>query len=316
MCVGRSKGFFEMRFITTLSLMVVSFAAVASAQPRRTDREPAPAVDFSVEQMSGDEPFRRVLALRAAAPADIVADRRLLYFEVRVPDSRRVLRCEHPDRRRASRSTVRLEAGERWAEWIDLREYCWGRTLDALRGGAELAAFYRVGPRQTLGPHEEHIEPVAAPADPEPLAPIRILLRNSDARRARDLTFRVRVLTRDGRVRAYVRSDHVRFRVRGPEGNFDCGMAHGQGAAAPDLFGWLTPRSGPSFVLDPSFYCPDSFGAAGIYEVVPMIDLEQSGERWGFTTPTGTFTGPPALVRIREGDRGHESRSPPGGDPE
>jgi hypothetical protein len=265
-------------------------------------------VDFTLERMSGDEPFRRVLAFRANAPADMVADRRLLYFEIRVADSRRALRCEHPERSRAVRTPVHLEVGERWAEWIDLREYCWGRALETLRSGAELTAFYRVANRQVLGPRQERFDAVAGPIEADSSAPIRIVLRDSDARRVRNLSLRVRVLARAGRVRAYVRSDHIRFRVRGPEGDFDCGMAHGQGAAPPELFTWLSSRSGPSFSLDPSFYCPNSFRAAGVYEIVPMIDIEQSGERWGFDTPTGSFEGAPALVRIREGDLGYSAR--------
>ncbi len=295
-----------MRFITTLCLVATTLGSIARAQSRH---EPLPSVDFTLERTSDDEPFRRVLAFRANAATDMVADRRLLYFEVRAPDSRRGLRCEHPERRRAVRTAVHLEAGERWAEWIDLREYCWGRALETLRSGAEITAFYRVARRQLLGPL--HVDAVADPAEADSTAPIRIVLSDRDVRRAGHLSFRVRVLAREGRVRAYVRSDHIRFRVHGPEGDFDCGMAHGQGAAPPELFGWISSRSGPSFSLDPSFYCSDSFRAAGVYEVTPMLDIEQSGARWGFDTPTGTFVGVPALIRIREGDPEYSVRHMP-----
>jgi hypothetical protein len=120
----------------------------------------------------------------------------------------------------------------------------------------------------------------------------------------------VRVLAREGRTRAYVRSDHFRFRARGPDGTaFECGMHHGGGAAAADLFQRLTTRSGPRFTLDVSFYCEDdAFAEPGIYEVVPMIDITQSGERWGLETPTGTFVGAPALVRVRGGRSGYVER--------
>ncbi|MDQ3037037.1 MAG: hypothetical protein M3Y87_31880 [Myxococcota bacterium] len=316
--------------LVALALALSSVIAPSSvdAQRRRRRREPPPPppVELAIDAMPASDgppqPFHRVLSLRATAPVELVADRRLLRLELRSEGSRRVTHCEHPDRaRRVDPDRVReLAAGERWEEWIDLREYCWGRALDALRTGAEVTVHY--GPRRarrgqyvarvpgepaiehrTIGPIALAFEPVPEAEDPDPAAPVRVTLSDRDTRSASGVSFRVAVLAREGRTRAYVRSDRFRFRVHGPGGTTECSMTPGGGPAAPDLYQRLTPRSGARFSLDASFYCDgDAFRSQGVYEVVPSVDLEQDGARWGFEAPTGTFVGAPALVRIRRGE--------------
>lgn len=318
------------------ALSALALSSPAAAQRARTRREPPPPppalLSLSPLPEGGDvppEPFRRVLTLRATSSADVVADRRLLRLEVRAPGARRALQCEHPDRpRRAPRDrVVHLEAGQAHEEWIDLREYCWGRALDALRAGdAEITAHY--GPRRprrgdfvarTAGePAVLHaaLAPIAlsfpaapAPGEPEGGPPVRVLLSDRDARSGRAITLSVRVRARGEGFRAYARPDRFRFLVHGPEGDFVCAVRPGGGAIPPDLFRRVTARSGPAFALDASYYCPDdAFRAAGVYEVVPELELHESGARWGWDTPTGTFRGAPALVRVRRDARGYVER--------
>jgi hypothetical protein len=323
------------------AVMLVSCAGAlgttssASAQRRRAEPLPPPPVTVELAawpERAGDHPFRRVLSVRAHDAVELVADRRLLRLEVTPEGARRPLRCEHPDApRRLSAERVRtLRPGERWAEWIDVREYCRGPALEALLAGAEARALLAAPRAARARPvlrvpgaaaveHRELEAGVVRIAELPPLpervarAPVRVVLADADLPRAGgNPTLRVRVLAREGTTRAYVRPDRLRFHVRGPDGSAECAMAPGGGAVPPELFQRLTTRAGPTLSLDASAYCPPgTFGAAGGYEVVPVLDLEHDGSRWGLAAEVGTFEGAPALVRARVDPRGYVERTPP-----
>jgi hypothetical protein len=280
-------------------------------------------------------PFHRLLAVRALQDVELVADRRLLWLEVqavfdpgqRRPRGRRPLRCEHPDRPRRVDSTrlVHLAAGEVWSEWIDLREYCWGRAQAALgTPDASVRASYglraarrdrfvvRAGSgigRTELGPVPVPFDPVSRELETDPDSPVRVELADADAPSGSALVLRVSVRGRAGRRRAYVRPDRLQFRVRGPEGPYVCALPKGGGAVTPDLFEWLTARTGPRLALEGAWVCRGRFQRAGVYEVEPVLELDHDGAEWELGAITGTFVGAPALVRIWRDERGYVART-------
>lgn len=308
-------------FLIALAALAPS-SAEAQRRPRR--EPPPPLAELSLEPMEeAPTEYHRVLQIRALEPIELVADRRLLRLEVLPEGERRPWRCEHPDRpRRAPADRMRrLQPGEIWSEWLDLRELCWGRSLEALRRGGVLTITF--GPRERgrgrfaalrgseerreIGPITQIQPLIPEPAEPDDAAPVRVILSPTDALTGRSFTLRVAVLGRAGATRrAYVRPDRIRFEGVGPEGPISCAIRRGGGAPQPDLFQRLTARGGPRFALDGAMYCRDALRAsAGIYELVPIVRLEEDGAAYRLDAITGEFRGAPALVRIRRGDRGY-----------
>lgn len=290
-----------------------------------------------------ERPFRYIVevAARGAEPVEVVADRRLLRFEVRPQESRRRFTCRHPAApSRVSESRVRtLRAGDAegpWREWIDLRMYCTGRALDALAGGgASVEARYgwprrartRWVARRPEAPLREwiaHLDPApfVAPAVPrdgtttriggeDGPSPIDVSLTSTSARTGASLVLRTAIRAREGSERVYTRPDAWSFRVRGPLGDVVCRAAMGGGSPPPDLFRRITTRVAAREALDADYFCPEhTFELAGVYEVVPEVTLPHSGEEWDLGAVTGRFRGPLATMRITRGGRGYVEQIP------
>jgi hypothetical protein len=265
------------------------------------------------------EPHRYFIGLRALADAQITADRRLFWIEVLPAGARRPIRCESPVRpTRPDAARVRsLRAGESWGEWVDLRTLCWGRALDALDAGATLTPHYGTARSRTMrvaetpsGVTREIIgASVAFPAVTRPAAPegpVRVSLAPADGVTGAHLALRVTIRGATP-VRAWIRPDRVSFRVVTPEGErVTCSIAHAGGAAIPDLFARLSPTRGSLLSLDASQYCPArTFDADGVYEVTPILELDEDGRAFHMDTPLGRFEGAPAPVRVRAGTHGY-----------
>jgi hypothetical protein len=207
-----------------------------------------------------------------------------------------------------------LRAGEVWSEGFDVRSVCWGRALTALSAGGELGGTLgstrsHTGARPTgAGAFRAATIPfapiVAVPPPPAPTGDVRIALAPSDAITGGRVSFRVTVRATRA-VRAWVRPDHVRFRVRAPDGRDHlCAIEAVERAPIPDLFQRIGTRSGPAYSLEARAYCaPSVFAAAGIYEVTPILVLDVDGSEWRMDTPRGTFEGVPAPVRVRSTTR-------------
>lgn len=278
------------------------------------------------------EAWRRVLTLRSTRGQEVVRDRRLLEIEVRPEGSRRRLRCRHPDapRRVDEGRVARMEAGDRYQEWVDLRMYCSGRARDALAaGGATLKVRYgfrRRSRRQWIARQEDERRPAfradaeltwtapvpEAPATndgasrddasqddasqeaPETTPDVRVSLSDQTTRATPRLVTRVR-----GSGRAYLRDDQWSFRISGPLGDAVCEVPRARIVPIVDFFSRLNSR-GRRETLDAGRYCPeDSFAVAGVYEVTPLLTLVHDGEEFELEAHTGTFTGEPAVFRIR-----------------
>lgn len=312
-----------------LLVVLAAVSAAADESPVRVTLEPWAAFD------GVDRPHRYIVTMRAASEVEVVADRRLLSFEVRPEGSRRRHRCRHPavPARTPSARIRTLAAGEVWREWIDLRMYCWGRALTALESGGEVRVRYGWRRRSrsrwiartpetpwrrwTGGVESEPfrfaaLERAEAPGrDASSAAPIRVSLSAGSARSGAALRFRVAVRATEGRRRVYVRPDRFAFQVRGPTGEVGCQLPRGGGFAPPDLFRRITTRAAWRELLDAGAFCPPgTFRSAGIYEITPELTLDHDGAEWDFDAVTGSFVGTAVPFRVASGEGGYVEQIP------
>ncbi|MBX7190907.1 MAG: hypothetical protein K1X94_02560, partial [Sandaracinaceae bacterium] len=273
----------------------------------RTATSPPPAT-LTVTPIGG---YRVTLSVEAHEPIELAADRRRLRVELRDARNRRVT-CVQAGRPRAEARARSLAAGERWSEWLDLRELCWGRALGALPDAREVVFHFDAGRGRgawvvrtptasfrALAPVTSAWRPSANPAGVADGA-VRISLLAADALRSGRPVLRVRVTGASSEVvRAFVRPDSVSFRVTTPSGgHLDCALPRFQGRALPDFFARLSSRRAIAYALDGVALC-GPFEEPGIYEVTPVLTLRERGEAWRLEGVTGTFVGAPAPLRIR-----------------
>lgn len=319
-----------MRLLGCVALcLVLATSAPTAAQRRRTVVAPPPVeLTFAPDPTPGVSVHRWMVGLRASADVEVLADRRLLWLEVRSEGSRRALRCESPVRpRRPDRSRLRtLHAGETWAEWLDIRSVCWGAAFRAFESGASVTAHFGSTrwrgidvAHDTIGSWRELVQAATTVAGrgqtaEQPPLPIHVALADADAATGQRLSFRVTVRSGGGPVRAWIRPDRFSFRVLAPDGSSHrCSIPRGGGAAIPDLFARLGTTRGAPRALDARQFCGRTvFALEGIYEVTPILELDADGAQWGLTTPLGVFEGRPAAVRVRSGEHGYVER-PVGG---
>lgn len=282
------------------TLVLVPTLWLALAAPAQAD---APNVSLTLEPWSAydgvDRPYRYIVSMRVEGegPLEVVADRRLLSFEVRPTEGRRRrVRCRHPQAPRAASRARRLDGETReWREWIDLRMYCWGRALSALERGAQVEVRYgwrrasrnrwiarRPDTRRTRewvggarpdaftfpARSEEAGQTTRLPmrsdrveegreSDEPEASPIALSLSPRSSRRGSGISFRVSVRAVEGTERVYVRPDAFTFTVRGPTGEHRCRLPRGGGNPPPDLFSRIGTRRGATQLLDASQFCPD-----------------------------------------------------------
>jgi len=296
------------------TLLILSAAATAQA-----DDDPV-AVTLTPLPQYG--PYKAKLTITARADREVVIDRRLLQLTVRpeVEGRRRSprLRCRHPDEPRRAERTRRMSAGERYEEWVDLRMYCWGRPLRALRAGPatiEVGYGFRRGGRDRFVAREEGERRPPRGVEGEPYAwagpaasgegegeraPVEVGLRPSSSRGTPVLRPTIRAT--EGRPRVYLRDDLWSFTVRGPLGTVECEPRRQVIAPIVDFFRTLRSRpTTESFAVE--HYCPeDTFAVPGVYEVVPRIELIYDADRFDFDAVTGTFEGAPEPVRRTRGE--------------
>lgn len=291
-----------------LGACLVAWAPRTTSAQRRAAVAAAAPATWSV---SPDAGHRVVVTIEALEAIDLVADRRLLRVDIRDARGRRAT-CAAPARPRSDARVRHLATGERWSEWLDLREICWGRSLSALQGarsvtfqfdagrarGAWVAQTAR-GTTRALAPIESSWRP-PAPTPPPAEGALVVSMSPADSIRGGRPTLRVRVAGRGGAVaRAYVRAESVSFRVITPSGGaITCGLPPFVGRALPDFFSRLSARGARLFALDGVAYC-GRFEEPGIYEVTPVITLTESGDAWDLRAVTGTFVGSPVPLRIR-----------------
>ncbi len=283
-----------------LALVLLAPSALRSQEPQR--------VEVSLDPIEDAGPFVRRLRLRSNRSQEVVRDRRLLVLTVRPLEGRRRYRCVHPlaPRRAAGERVASMAAGETYDEWVDLRMYCWGAALTALRQGAVVEVSYGFrsrGRHRWVAREQDERRPPhritgaqlrwSATDQLENDASVNVRLAPTTSRGWP--TLRVRVT---GRGRVYLRDDLWSFVVTGPLGRVECVAARQPVVPIIDFFVRLGRRPRRA-TLDASYYCPEgTFGVEGVYEVTPRLELVYDGEAYDIEAVTGTFEGPAAPLRV------------------
>lgn len=287
-----------------LVALVIMTCASAVAQPQTA---PPPPAELRVTPTTG---HRLTVTIEAREAIELAADRRFLRVEIRDARNRRSS-CVSSVRPRPEARARTLAAGERWSEWLDLRELCWGRALAALEGAREVTFHFDAGRARGAwvvrsgGTTFRALAPVASsfrpPVRPDvPAGAVAISLAPAEGLLGARPTLRVRITGGAPRtVRAFVRPEHVRFRVVTPSGgSMECALPPFAGRALPDFFARLAPGRGIAFALDGVSYC-GPFEEPGVYEITPIVTLGDDGAEWRLEAVTGSFVGAPAPLRVR-----------------
>lgn len=211
-----------------------------------------------------------------------------------------------------------MHAGDRFGVALDLRAICWGRALAAIEEGGEVTVRYSV-PRARRAfavrapggeAHSSLIEIESVSDFQLPASQVRevspvIPMSPVDLRSARGATFRVAIRGPEATTRrAWLRPDRVRFSVVTPAGaRIPCELPGAGAVPIPDLFARISARRASRLSLDALSYCPDdTFAQAGVYEVTPILTLDEDGAEWNLDVLVGTFEGAVVPVRVRSGE--------------
>lgn len=309
-------------------------AARAPSRPRpRPARAPESPATARVELVRvGANPFHFTATVSVEAPDtwEFAADHRLLAFEVTPAPApaadatarrrRRVrtLTCKHPNAGRRVDAAHVLRTPERWSEPLDIRMYCTGRAYQALVEGGSVVPVYgfrratrtaylarsvadtRARALASVRGEPFVPYPVATPAAATtPVDPVVVGLVPTDSTAPNAPSLRAFIRgTATGRV--YLRDDLFTFRITDPSGAVHtCAPPRTTVVPIIDFYKRVTPGGRLESVIDASRYCRGIFGAPGIYEITPEVELPYGGERFGIEAVTGRYTGEASFVRVR-----------------
>lgn len=302
--------------LASLLLACPTFAQDASARRARAARPPAWTPPATLALASASGRYDVALGFVASGEFELVTDARLFSIEVsEVAEGRRRPRrhtCRLPGRigPREVLPSRPMHDGEAWGIRLDLRTLCWGRPLAALEAGGAVTVRYAAGRRGIVarGPGGETVRELSAASTfalaPRPDEPAAVTLAPVDAARP-GFPLRVAVYGPAASVRrVWIRPDQFSFRVRDPAGDeWLCALPRAGGTAIPDLFSRFSARRPIRFTLDAAQFCPrDVFRQAGIYEVTPIVDLDEDGAAWRLDAVVGRLEGRAAAVRLRGGE--------------
>ena len=306
------------RLAFLLSLLLALPALAQDAPARRGRRARTPAWSAPAAPMIAEAGGRYEVALGIAARGEVelVTDPRLFTLEVSeaAAGRRRARRytCRLPGRvgPRETLTTQAMRSGEAWGIRVDLRALCWGRALSALEAGGTLSVRYAAARRGVVarGPGGETARELTSSSTfslaPRADVPASITLAPVDAARP-GFSLRVAVHGPEaGLRRVWLRPEQFSFRVRDPAGGeWLCAMPRAGGAAIPDLFARFSAGRPLRFTLEAAQFCPaEVFRRTGVYEVTPLVELDEDGAAWRLDAVVGRFTGAPAPVRLRSGE--------------
>ncbi len=314
------------RALVLWSLLSVAFAIDTAHAQRRARYEP-PLQPVMVSSSEGPSSrYQVVLGLVASGDVEVIQDGRLFELSVSEPipeGSRRrrarTHRCALPSRpRRTSAAPGLMHAGDRFGVALDLRAMCWGRALAAIEAGGEVTVRYSVArgrrafvarapggdARSTLTSVESASDFALPAAEVRETSPM-IAMTPADLRSPRSATFRVSIRGPEpASRRAWIRPDRVHFVVVTPRGErVSCALPRTGASPIPDLFARISSRRASRLSLDALTYCPDdTFEQAGVYEVTPVLTLDEDGAAWNLDALVGTFEGATVPVRVRSGE--------------
>ncbi|MDP9001478.1 MAG: hypothetical protein M3O46_15360 [Myxococcota bacterium] len=312
-------------------------------KPKGPPREPKapPDIGLAIETSSTRGPWTMRITNAGSVPVRVVADARLLSFEVTPRSVRTPVRCELPSDMRPKddleRALVVPPKGS-YAETFEPRLYCFGTKLDALAPGAivvgrlgwrarskieppfEASPIEGVEPE--LGPLKSvDASPVAIPDEPTPSivvpGPIpslldpdtpRLSMEGStwvDADAPHDIEISITLRNEGPRpVVVRVRPDVLAFDVIGTAGAEHCAWPTMPSAAMREMFTKLAPKESETLVVTLDSYCTaHSLDQGGLIVVRPRFDSRKaSGIPLGLRTFDGELIATtPTIVRLHRG---------------
>lgn len=314
------------RFFTFGIVMSVFLSALVARAAQDAAAPISNPVTLRITPVNSGGDYKYWLELTTTQEANIVADRRLLRFEVYGRDSRRKLVCAMPGAEgRVDTSRVRQLGGGQelhYREWFDLRSYCWGKALDVVdRGGATVTPVYGFKGRRATD--KQWVVDIAgsdrlrlltgesfAPPGHEGLIDkserLRVRMSPVDVARGGQVRFPVTVLANGESARVYVRWDLFHFHVSGPLGEVECKPQQTRIIPIVDFFQTVRGSRGAALTLDAAQVCPaGTFSVAGVYEVTPKVDLPYDGAAQQVQAVTGSYVGAATPVRVRGDQLGY-----------
>jgi hypothetical protein len=276
-------------------------------------------------------------------PVTLVADARLLSFEVTPRGARTSEHCELPAEMRPQDDLGRpivLPPKRTYAERFEPRLYCLeSRKLEALAAGSMVVARLGWTGKTARPPLEvapiEGMEaqvapsksiasgPVVLPDEPTPVRVNRDLAegraprvetvlaleapRSVDAASKNEIALTLSLVNKGHRAAIVrFRPETVGFEVLGPGGADHCGWSARASAPTGDLFTTLAPDGSVALTVMLADYCPTrTFQQAGFYVVRASLDTRKaSGAEIGLRSFDGqVIATAPTLVRLRHGSQ-------------
>ena len=331
--------------VTALGSAGLALVLLGAAKPKAhkaappPPQQPPPQVSLTLTAPLPDRGWSVTLANTGTDPVRIVADPRLVSFDVTTAGHER--HCALPSDMRPSTDTARtlvVPAGRSWTARVDPVLYCFGSAEDAaLQPGATVTAKFGflpdrnappyavapialdagVGPARVVtsatvtlaAPQTEEdagASDAAADAAPSNAYPVHMKIAGParvDAYRAFEQSVSVTITNdTDRTVHTLITPPTLGFVIETPDRHvYHCG-AETPSTAIAELVTTLPPHGRAYQYVDIGAICGSFLRMPGLYRVRPVLDTRQ-------TTPppgagefwTGRIVGDPILLRIREG---------------
>jgi hypothetical protein len=298
---------------------------------KAADTPPPADVKLAIQTPTTRGPWTLRVVNDGDVPVRIVADARLLFFDVTPRGARKSRRCELPSDMRPDDDLERplvLPPKRAYAETFEPRLYCFdadslspgaivvahlGWTGRAARPPFELSAIDGVKPE--IAPRKSiDAPPIALPDEPTPAAippaapgsdTPRLSLRSPramDAESASQIEIPVTLRNEGGHsVVVRFRPEMLAFDVVGPAGAAHCTWPMLPAAAMRELFTTLPPGGTTSLSVLLTAYCAgNALDPAGLFVVRPRLDTRRgSGADIGLRTFDGeVVAAAPTVVRL------------------
>lgn len=308
-----------------LGLSSVAGAADDAAPPRLS----LPRVDLTIDAEGASGPWTMTVTNHGPMPVRVLADARKLSLLVRAPHDRNYSVCELPSDMRGPDDQRRLvlRPGQSYQEELDPRLFCWGK-LDKLKQGSSVTGFLGWAPdarRSRLGKPQVAPFAVSAVTAPPEVASVKRLssqtvwLTKADepaaatkpaakhvgeprlelqtpryvsASSPRSALLDVEVKnTGDAAALVHIRPDNLVLQVARPDGtSMVCEWGTKYRASARDLFRTIRPGRSHAMSVLVAEACPkQTFDRPGVYEIRPVLRVQENGAQFGLEALTGEF---------------------------
>ena len=331
--------FFVGAALTTMSVLAI--AALPKGKPAPAPPVVPPQVSLTLAADAADSGWSMKIENTGNVPLRVVADARLLSFEITGTDGGAPVKCSLPQDARPQTDLQRalvVPPGRSYGERFDPRLYCFNpKEEKALEEGATVTAKYgwptpkagALSPPFAVSPPDVDPRSNADAGWPSPVKEIEATAITLPKRgpgpgwyappNGPRMSVRMTQRTDTGElfdqsVTVTIHNDGIRpetvmfvpaavaFDLQGPRGRaIRCSLG-----VAPMGLRDLTTTVGPgrdaSLSVALDRLCPvGTFDWEGLYRVVPWLDTRRIQAPSGMSLATGVWMGDPAIVRVRHG---------------